>query len=56
MKYGDIYAVLIITRSSFLESIFQKVQKAKGEMSLDAGESIYPEVEASRSDKKNFYV
>ena len=30
MKLGDIYAVLIITRSSFLESIFEKVQKVRG--------------------------
>lgn len=31
MKLGDIYAVLIITRSSFLENIFNEIQKVKGE-------------------------
>lgn len=30
MKGGDIYAVLIITRSTFLESIYDKVQMVKG--------------------------
>ena len=30
MKLGDIYAVLIITRSTFLENIFSSIQKDKG--------------------------
>jgi hypothetical protein len=52
MRLGDIYALLIITRSAFLEEIFTIVQKVKGETGLDAGEGIYPDVEAARADKK----
>jgi len=44
MKLGDIYAVLIITRSTFLETIFEKIQKIKGDKGLEAGEQIYPEI------------
>lgn len=56
MKQGDIYAVLIITRSTFLESIFERIQKVKGENGLEAGETIYPQVEAAKADKKEFYI
>ncbi len=37
MKLGDIYAVLIITRSTFLENIFNSIQKVKGENGFEAG-------------------
>lgn len=56
MKLGDIYAVLIVTRSTFLESIFKEVQKVKGEAGFEAGEGIYPKIEAAKSDKKEFYI
>lgn len=56
MRLGDIYAVLIVTRSSFLEQIYGRVQEVRGEDGFSAGETIYPEIEASRTDKKEFYV
>ena len=28
----------------------------KGQLGLDAGEKIFPEVEASKADKRQFYV
>lgn len=56
MKLGDIYAVLIVTRSTFLVSIFKEVQKVKGEAGFEAGEGIYPRIEAARNDKKEFYI
>jgi hypothetical protein len=30
MKWGDIYAVLIISRSTFLENIFEEIKKVRG--------------------------
>ena len=52
MKSGDIYAVLIITRSTFLETIYDRIQSVKGETGLDAGQQIYPEVEAAKGEKR----
>ena len=37
MKLGDIYAVLILTRSNFLESIYDNIKDIKGEISISAG-------------------
>ena len=44
MRLGDIYAVLIVTRSSFLEQIYGRVQEIRGEDGFSAGEGIYPEI------------
>jgi hypothetical protein len=32
------------------------VQKVKGEAGFEAGEGIYPKIEAAKSDKKEFYL
>ena len=52
LKMGDIYALLIITRCTFIESIANEVQKVNGEMGVEAGEGVYPDAEASKTDRR----
>jgi hypothetical protein len=56
MKSGDIYAVFILTRSSFLWEIYEKLEHVQGHRNVEAGDKIYPEVEASKTDKREFYI
>lgn len=52
IKAGDIFAVLILTRSSFLEIIYEEIQKVEGDTGLEAGDKIYPRVEATKAEKR----
>ena len=56
MKLGDIYAVLILTRSTFLQNIFENIKVVEGHQGLDVGQKIYPQIAASKEDKKSFYI
>lgn len=56
MKAGDIYAVFILTRSPFLEEIYERVSEVEGQKNIDVGTKIYPEIEAPKADKKEFYI
>ena len=44
MKAGDIYAVLVLSRTPFLEEVFDKLEKVKGQNGIEAGDKIYPEI------------
>ena len=44
MKAGDIYAVIILNRSPFLEEIFDQLENIQGHLRIEAGDKIYPEV------------
>ena len=56
MKSGDIYAVFILTRSPFIEEIYEAVERINGQRGIEAGDKIYPRIEASKMDKREFYI
>lgn len=55
-RWGDIEAIIMIHHSEFLSSITANICNVQGQLGLQHGENIYPEILGKKSDKKEFYV
>lgn len=46
----------MINYAEYIENIFTRILEVNGKLTLNAGESIYPEIIGEKESKKDFYL
>ncbi len=55
VRYGDIEAIVMIQNSEFISSFVAHISQLQGQIGVNQGENIYPEIKASKTVKREFY-
>lgn len=53
--WGDVEALLVVNFTEHVQTIVKTIWKVKGELSIDYGKNIYPDVEGQAQEKLHFY-
>lgn len=56
IRSGEIESIYLVNTTEFVRQIAEEIGKVKGELGPSQGDYIFPKIQASKQQKKEFYI